>query len=113
MGYYLPPSDELTQNIDYMSVDTIIMIVVTLLLVMLGVAILLGRADWAIKQYRRNSERYNLLRLRVVTGGVLIIIALIMPFLVLFEGYHNILAGVIVGVAIIFGILQETWARRR
>ena len=89
------------------------MVVVTLLLAMLGVAILLGRADWAIKQYRRNSERYNLLRLRVVTGAVLIIIALIIPFMVIFGSCHNILAGVIVGVAIIFGILQETWARRR
>ena len=96
-----------------MNVDIIIMVVVTLLLTMLGVAILLGRADWAIKQYRRNSERYNLLRLRVVTGGVLIIIALIIPFMVIFESCHNIFAGVIVGVAIIFGILQETWARRR
>lgn len=96
-----------------MNVDIIIMVVVTLLLAMLGVAILLGRADWAIKQYRRNSERYNLLRLRVVTGAVLIIIALIIPFMVIFESRHNILAGVIVGVAIIFGILQETWARRR
>ena len=53
-----------------MNVDIMIMVVVTLLLAMLGVAILLGRADWAIKQYRRNSERYNLLRLRVVTGAV-------------------------------------------
>lgn len=96
-----------------MNVDIIIMVVVTLLLAMLGVAILLGRADWAIKQYRRNSERYNLLRLRVVTGAVLIIIALIIPFMVIFESCLNILAGVIVGVAIIFGILQETWARRR
>ena len=96
-----------------MNVDIIIMVVVTLLLAMLGVAILLGKADWTIKQYRRNSERYNLLRLRVVTGGVLIIIALIIPFMVIFESCHNILAGVIVGVAIIFGILQETWARRR
>lgn len=96
-----------------MNVDIIIMVVVTLLLVMLGVAILLGKADWAIKQYRRNSERYNLLRLRVVTGAVLIIIALIIPFMVIFESCHNILAGAIVGVAIIFGILQETWARRR
>ncbi|MBQ8204443.1 MAG: hypothetical protein IJZ78_03445 [Alistipes sp.] len=96
-----------------MNVDIIIMVVVTLLLAMLGVAIIFGRADWAIKQYRRNSERYNLLRLRVVTGAVLIIIALIIPFMVIFESCHNILAGVIVGVAIIFGILQETWARRR
>ena len=96
-----------------MNVDIIIMVVVTLLLAMLGVAILLGRADWAIKQYRRNSERYNLLRLRVVTGAVLIIIALIIPLMVIYESCHNILSGGILGVAIIFGILQETWARRR
>ena len=96
-----------------MNIQLVVMIVATLLLVALGVATLLGKADWAIKQYRRNSERYNLLRLRVVTGAVLIIIALIIPFMVIFESCHNILAGVIVGVAIIFGILQETWARRR
>lgn len=96
-----------------MNVDIIIMVVVTLLLAMLGVAILLGKADLAIKSYRRNNERYDLVRMRVVTGAVLIIIALIIPFMVIFESCHNILAGVIVGVAIIFGILQETWARRR
>ena len=96
-----------------MSVDAIIMVVAALLLTMLGVATLLGKADWAIKSYRRNSERYNLMRLRVLNGVVMVVISLILPVVVIFEEYHKIFVGVIVGVAIIFGILQETWARNR
>ena len=96
-----------------MNVDIIIMVVVTLLLAMLGVAILLGRADWAIKQYRRMSERYNLLRLRIITGAMLIIIAIFMPFILFYGEHERTFAYIIIGLVVVFGILQETWARRR
>ena len=96
-----------------MSVDVIAVILASLLLGLLGIAILLGKADWAIKQYRRNSERYNLARLRVITGAMLIIMALIIPFIPAFSSIENIFVFIILGIAVIFAILQETWARRR
>jgi cell division protein FtsW (lipid II flippase) len=96
-----------------MNVETISMIVASLVLALLGIVIILGKADWAIKQYRRNSERYNIARLRVVTGVMLIILALILPFIPLYEGQHNIFVIVILSIAAVFAVLQETWARRR
>lgn len=96
-----------------MNVEAISMIVASLVLALLGIVIILGKADWAIKQYRRNSERYNIARLRVVTGVMLIILGLILPFIPLYEGQHNIFVIVILSIAALFGVLQETWARRR
>lgn len=95
-----------------MNVETIAMIVASLVLALLGIVIILGKADWAIKQYRRNSERYNIARLRVVTGVMLIILGLILPFVVVVK-IQNICTFVILGIAAVFGVLQETWARRR
>lgn len=96
-----------------MSVETIVMIVASLVLALLGLAIILGKADWAMKQYRRNSERYNIARLRVVTGAMMIILALLFPFIPMYESQHNIFVFVILSIAALFGVLQETWARRR
>ena len=96
-----------------MSVETIAMIVASLVLALLGLAIILGKADWAMKQYRRNSERYNIARLRVVTGAMLIILALLLPFIPMYESQHNIFVIVVLSIAALFGVLQETWARRR
>lgn len=96
-----------------MSVETIAMIVASLVLALLGLAIILGKADWAMKQYRRNSERYNIARLRVVTGAMMIILALLLPFIPMYESQHNIFVIVVLSIAALFGVLQETWARRR
>lgn len=95
-----------------MNVETISMIVASLVLALLGIVIILGKADWAIKQYRRNSERYNIARLRVVTGVMLIILGLILPFVVVVKT-QNICIFVMLGIAAVFGVLQETWARNR
>ena len=89
------------------------MIVASLVLALLGLAIILGKADWAMKQYRRNSERYNIARLRVVTGAMMIILALLLPFIPMYESQHNIFVIVVLSIAALFGVLQETWARRR
>lgn len=96
-----------------MNVELIVMIVLTLLLAMLGIATLLGKADWAIKAYRRNNERYNLMRLRVVTGVLLIIVAIILPFIIFYGEHERTFAYIIIGFVVVFGILQEIWARRR
>ncbi|MBQ2784626.1 MAG: hypothetical protein IJE99_06490 [Alistipes sp.] len=96
-----------------MDIQLVVMIVATLLLVALGVATLMGKADWAIKQYRRNSERYNLLRLRIITGAMLIIVAIFIPFILFYGEHERTFAYIIIGLVVVFAILQETWARRR
>ena len=95
----------------------IVVILVAALLVVMGIAILLGTGDNLIAGYNTASEqekaKYNIKRLRGLLGGFLIILAP-MLFLMLNETVEALGAfmGITIVLCIIVVILANTWAKK-
>jgi len=99
-----------------MDIFFIIGIIVTVVVVVMAAAILMGRGDWMISGYNTASKedkaKYNLPRLRLLTGVSALVI-------ILFVWVSNLLcindlikASVLIVFAIIIVVLQYTWARK-
>lgn len=78
----------------------------------LGIMLLLGRADFAIKRHIRESGKYNISRLRVIYAMAFFLIGVVTT-LVLCGMNEKVILFVIVPVAIVLIALQYTWAKRK
>ena len=78
----------------------------------LGIMMLLGKADFAIKKHIRESGKYNILRLRVIYAMSFFLIGIVTT-LVLCGINEMVTLFVIVPVAIILIALQYTWAKKK
>ncbi len=107
---------EKTYIIFTMNTDLWVIVCVAILLLVCSALILMGRGDWLISGYntakKEKKERYNLFRLRLLTGLSCIYFAII-----IIVGYYtddkSFLAYAILPVAILMMILSNTWAKRQ
>lgn len=91
--------------------ENVLLIIMAVVFAMLGVMTLLGKADFTIKRRYRESEEYNLLRLRVIHALSLLLVSLI-TILSLCGVNEFVAVCVILPAAIVLAILQFTWARK-
>ena len=84
----------------------------TLAFCVIGIMMLLGKADFAIKKHIRESGKYNIPRLRVIYAMSLFLIGIVTT-LVLYGINEMVTLFVIVPVAIILIALQYTWAKKK
>ena len=97
----------------------IILIIVAALLVIMGVTILIGKGDNLIAGYNTASKeeraKYDIKRLRGLTGGLLIVLA---PMMFLLLGDDTMAAtwsfvALTFVLCIIVVILANTWAKKK
>ena len=99
-----------------MNTGLIIAIIATLAIVVLAVAIMLGKIDSAMIDYYFSSPekraRYNVQRMRFLTGGALILVVALewaLPFLFKVQDNTNLISLIV--VVVLYMLLERTWAR--
>jgi hypothetical protein len=95
-----------------MKLENIYLLVMTLAFCVIGIMMLLGKADFAIKKHIRESGKYNIFRLRVIHALTFFLIGVITT-LILCGVNEMVTLFVIVPVAIILIALQYTWAKKK
>lgn len=95
-----------------MKLENIYLLVMTLAFCVIGIMMLLGKADFAIKKHIRESGKYNIFRLRVIHSLTFFLIGVITT-LILCGVNEMVTLFVIVPVAIILIALQYTWAKKK
>ena len=95
-----------------MKLENIYLLVMTLAFCVVGIMMLLGKADFAIKKHIRESGKYNIPRLRVIYAMSFFLIGIVTT-LVLYGINEMVTLFVIVPVAIILIALQYTWAKKK
>ena len=95
-----------------MKLENIYLLVMTLAFCVIGIMMLLGKADFAIKKHIRESGKYNIFRLRVIHALTFFLIGVITT-LILCGINEMVTLFVIVPVAIILIALQYTWAKKK
>ena len=102
-----------------MSVDMnmVYMCIAVSILVLCAILILFGRGDWLLSGYNTASkekrEKYNIVRLRAVTGIGLILLAteiVVMEFVSF--GNENVEATILCVTALILSLLSMTYCKR-
>ena len=97
----------------------IVLIIVAAILVIMGVLILIGKGDNLIAGYNTASKeeraQYNIKRLRGLIGGLLIILAPMMMFLVGEPSTEKVwsFSALVFVLCIIVVILANTWAKNK
>ena len=95
-----------------MKPENISLLIMSIVLAVLGIMLLLGKADFAIKRHIRESGRYIMSRLRVIYAITLFIVSVVTTLLLC--GANEIIAPcVIIPVAVIMMVLQNTWAKSK
>ena len=100
-----------------METDMIIGLICMLILITMGVLIILGKGDWMISGYNTASSeektRYNVVRLRIITGLTLLGYPLVV-FLGKLIGLSIVVLGIMyLPVLIVALVLGNTWAKRK
>ncbi len=95
----------------------VIQIIIALLLFVSGVVVLTGKGDKLIAGYNTASkeerEKVNIKRLRLLTGGLLIVMA---PLCFILNNNVNsglTITGIVVVLTLIVVILANTWAMKK
>ena len=95
----------------------IIQIIIALLLFVSGVVVLTGKGDKLIAGYNTASkeerEKVNIKRLRLLTGGLLIVMA---PLCFILNNNVNsglTITGIVVVLTLIVVVLANTWAMKK
>lgn len=78
----------------------------------LGIMMLLGKADFAIKKHIRESGKYYIPRLRVIHALSFFLIGVITT-LILCGINELVTVCIIIPCAIVLATLQYTWAKRK
>lgn len=95
-----------------METSNIYLVVMAIIFTVLGFMMMVGKADFVMKRYVRESKKYNLARMRFLHAISFILISTLS--LLIFCGISEIvIASIIIPFAIILAILQFTWAKRK
>lgn len=95
-----------------MNHEQIILISMTVVFTILGVMLLLGKADFVMKKHIRESGKYNIYRLRVVHAAAFFVVDIM--FILLACGVSEQVAVFsTMPIVVIIGILQYIWARNK
>ena len=95
-----------------MSTENIYLLVMSIVFAVLGIMMLLGKADFAIKKHIRESGKYNIFRLRVIHALSFFLIGVITT-LILCGVNEFVTVCVIIPCAIVLATLQYTWAKKK
>ena len=95
-----------------MTTENIYLLVMSIAFAVLGIMLLLGRADFAIKKHIRESGKYNIPRLRVIHALSFFLIGVITT-LILCGVNEFVTVCIIIPCAIVLAALQYTWAKRK
>ena len=95
-----------------MNHEQIILISMTVVFALLGVMLLLGKADFVMKKHILKSGKYDLQRLRFVHAVALFIIDIMFILLACGVDEHVAVFSVL-PVVVVVGILQYTWAKKK
>ncbi len=99
-----------------------IMVFITLILVLMGFAILFGKGDFLIAGYNTASEKeknkYHIKRLRKLVGGILFLVSAVMWMPNMFGEldnmqFHYVVHCIIFIAAIAVVVLANTWAKKK
>ena len=96
-----------------MTAQFILLLIISLIVFVLAIIILTGKGDNLIAGYntstKEEKERYNIRRVRICIGGMLLILSSIM---LLFADNYIILIAVVPPLSILSIILANTWAKK-
>ena len=96
-----------------MTAQFIVLLIISLIVLVLAVIILSGKGDNLIAGYntstKEEKERYNIRRVRICLGGILLILS---PIMLLFADNYIILIAVVPPLSILSIILANTWAKK-
>ena len=97
----------------------IVQIIIALFLVVLGVIVLTGKGDMLIAGYntasKEEKEKVNIKRLRLLVGGLIVVIA---PLCFILDDTNNVKSGLIfIGIVVVLTlsvvVLANTWAMKK
>ena len=95
-----------------------VLISISVLCALMGMIVLLGKGDNLIAGYNtaseKEKEKYDIARLRLVTGVTVLVVACLLPLLLLNIGdaYRFSISGIVGGICILGVILSNTWAKK-
>lgn len=96
-----------------MTAQYILLLIISLIVLVLAIIILTGKGDNLIAGYNTSTEeekeRYNIKRVRICIGGVLLILS---PIMLLFADNFVLLIAVVPPLSILSVILANTWAKK-
>lgn len=99
-----------------MNTDLLIVVAVAVLLLLCGSLILMGRGDWLISGYNTASqekkERYNVVRLRLLTGLTSIVVAILIV-VAYYVDNESFITYTVLPLALMAVVLSNTWAKRK
>ena len=96
-----------------MTAQFILLLIISLIVLVFAIIILTGKGDNLIAGYntstKEEKERYNIKRVRICVGGMLLILS---PIMLLFADNYIILIAVLPPLSILSIILANTWAKK-
>ena len=96
-----------------MTAQFILLLIISLIVFVLAIIILTGKGDNLIAGYntstKEEKERYNIKRVRICIGGMLLILS---PAMLLFADNFVLLIAVVPSLSILSIILANTWAKK-
>ena len=95
-----------------METSNIYLVVMAIIFTALGFMMMVGKADFVMKRYVRESKKYNLVRMRFLHAISFNLISIV-SLLIFFGVSELVVACIIFPFAIILAILQFTWAKRK
>jgi len=96
-----------------MTAQFILLLIISFIVFVLATIILTGKGDNLIAGYntstKEEKERYNIRRVRICVGGMLLILS---PIMLLFADNFVLLIAVVPPLSILSIILANTWAKK-
>ena len=96
-----------------MTAQFILLLIISFIVFVLATIILTGKGDNLIAGYntstKEEKERYNIRRVRICIGGMLLILS---PIMLLFADNYIILIAIVPPLSILSVILTNTWAKK-
>ena len=96
-----------------MTAQFILLLIISLIVLVLAVIILSGKGDNLIAGYntstKEEKETYNIKRVRICIGGMLLILS---PIMLMFADNFVVLIAIVPTLSILSVILANTWAKK-
>lgn len=96
-----------------MAAKFILLLIISLIVLVLAVIILSGKGDNLIAGYNTSTEedkeKYNIKRVRICIGGMLLILS---PIMLMFADNFIILIAIVPPLSILSVILTNIWAKK-
>ena len=84
-------------------------LIISLIVLVLAIIILAGKGDNLIAGYKNERETYNIRRVRICIGGMLVALSMLM---LLFVDNFVVLIAVVPPLSILSIVLANTWAKK-